>query len=337
MGWEQLLGHEQQIEMFRRTIARGGLGQAYLLSGPEGIGKRTFAAILAQALFCRTNSAAALDPCGISPPCKQLSAGAHADFLQVALLPGKAELLIEQFIGTRENRGNEGLCHELALKPMDAERKVAVIDDADKLNDASANALLKTLEEPPRGSVILLIAANPDRLLPTIRSRCQTIRFAPLATGDIAELLLEQSIADTPAAAEEIAALSGGSLATAVQLSDPELLAARREIHRGLASDRFHSGEIAAKALECIEAAGTEAAAQRQRAAWILHFCVEFYREALTGVSLADPEAAEVIGAAMERAVEAQLHLDRRMTVGLCIEALFDDLGRIARAATASA
>lgn len=337
MGWEQLRGHTGQIEMFRRTISRGRLGQAYLFVGPDGVGKQTFATILAQALFCRTNPIAQLDPCGGCPPCKQMAAGTHPDFSRVQILPDKRELLLEQFIGPKENRGKEGLCHDLALKPMSADRKIAVIDDADKMNVESANAFLKTLEEPPLGSLIILIAGNIEQLLPTIRSRCQTIRFAPLTAEDLAELLLTNGIADTPAAAAEIAALSGGSLATAAQLGDPELLAQRRELFAALAAEKFHSVETAARVMEGIEAAGAETAAQRQRAAWMIQFCIEYYRQSLARVTAENPEAAETIGAAIERAVEAQWHLDRSMSVGLCIEALFDDLGRIGRAATTSA
>ncbi|QDU42716.1 DNA polymerase III subunit tau [Symmachiella dynata] len=337
MGWEQLRGHTQQIEMFRRTLSRGRLGQAYLFVGPEGVGKQTFATTLAQALFCQTHSHTDLDPCGTCPSCKQMASGAHPDFSRVQLLPEKRELLIEQFIGPKENRGKEGLCHDLSLKPMSADRKIAVIDDADKMNDAAANAFLKTLEEPPHGSLILLIATNVERLLPTIRSRCQTIRFAPLTAEDVADLILANGITDSPEVAAEIAALSDGSLATAAQLGDAELLEQRRTLFAALASERFHSVNTAAQVMECIEAAGSDTAAQRQRAAWIIRFCMEYYRHSLAEVSEIDPERAEVIGAAIERAVTAQMHLDRSMSVGLCIEALFDDLGRIGRTAKTSA
>ncbi|TWU11850.1 DNA polymerase III subunit tau [Symmachiella macrocystis] len=337
MGWEQLRGHTQQIEMFRRTLSRGRLGQAYLFVGPEGVGKQTFATTLAQALFCQTHPITDLDPCGVCPACKQMASGAHPDFSRVQLLPTKRELLIEQFIGPKENRGKEGLCHDLSLKPMSADRKIAVIDDADKMRVESANALLKTLEEPPHGSLIVLIATNLEQLLPTIRSRCQTIRFAPLSSEDVTALILENEITDSPELAAEIAALSDGSLATAAQLGDSELLEHRRTLFAALASERFHSVNTAAQVMECIEAAGSDAAAQRQRAAWMIRFCIEYYRLSLAEASEIDPEQAEVIGAAIERAVTAQLHLDRSMSVALCMEALFDDLGRVGRAARTTA
>jgi len=353
MGWNELRGHTDRIEMFRRTISRGRLGQAYLLIGPAGSGKKLFASILARSLFCRTNPPSALDPCDHCSACKQLLAGTHPDFSLVERLAGKKDLLIEQFIGSRENRGKEGLCHELALKPMSADRKIAVIDDADFLKDEGANALLKTLEEPPHGSLIILIAANVDRLLPTIRSRCQEIRFTPLPDSEIAELMIENGMVDSSDEASEIAAICGGSLATAAQLSDADLRAQRKELYRSLAAGDFHSVQTAEKVIACIEEVGSEAALQRQRAAWFVHFCVEFYRELLevaAGKSRreesdisppaagffdrmdpADPEGVEMIAALMDRAVTAQGQLDRSMSVGLCIEALFHDLSRIVR------
>jgi len=337
MNWDSLRGHVAQIEMFRRTIARGRLGQAYLLIGAEGIGKRTFAEILAQALFCETHSDAELIPCGTCPACKQMAAGAHPDFSSVRLLPNKRELLIEQFIGPPERRGKEGLCHDLALKPMSAQRKIALIDAADKMNDAAANALLKTLEEPPHGSLILLVAANEERLLPTIRSRCQTIRFAPLKETDVAELLLELQISESREEAEQIAALSDGSLATAAELADAELLAARNELYRALGAKKFHSVDIAAQVMDQIEAAGSDAPVQRQRAAWFIRFCVDYYRDQLCHYSGDDPEVVEQIAASLERVVEAQRQLDRSMSVGLCVEALFDELGRLRRGAQPTA
>ncbi len=355
MGWQHLRGHTDQIEMFRRTISRERLGQAYLFTGAEGVGKKKFATILSQGLFCQTHSPALLDPCGECSACKQMAAGTHPDFAVVEMLSGKNELLIEQFIGTKERRGKEGLCHDMSLKPMSADRKIAVIDEADKMNDAAANALLKTLEEPPHGSLILLIASNVERMLPTIRSRCQEIRFSPLHAEDIAAILLETGMVESADDAREIAAISDGSLATAEQLGDAELREHRRELFEALSSEKFHAVTTAARIMDGIEAAGSDAAAQRRRAAWYLRFCIDFYRELLeclvgsnsqsqsnrspqvaamrVRLSANEAEAVELIGEYLERTVAAQQHLDRKMSVGLCVEALFDDLGRIGRTA----
>ncbi len=355
-GWERLRGHREQIEMFRRSVSRGRLGQAYLLTGPEGVGKKKFASILAQCLFCQQHGRAHLEPCGTCHSCKQQAAGTHPDFSLVELLPGKNELLIEQFIGPQERRGKEGLCHDLSLKPMSANRRIAAIDDADKMNHAAANALLKTLEEPPHGSLLLLVASNADHLLPTIRSRCQEVRFGPLNSEDVAVLLVETGIAESAEDAAEIAAACDGSLAVATELADSELRAQRRALFDALAADPYYSVETAARVMSSIEAAGGDAAVQRRRAAWFIRFCLDFYREVLehmSGVALqrdvnlsradslrsrfpaAEADAVEVVGSLIERVVVAQQHLDRRMSVGLCMESLFDDLGRMTRAACA--
>ncbi|MFT3772273.1 MAG: hypothetical protein QM820_43285 [Minicystis sp.] len=106
-------------------------------------------------------------------------------------------------VGAPDRRGREGLCHDLSLRPMSANRKVAIIDDADRMNEESANALLKTLEEPPAGSILFLITPSIEPILPTIRSRCQPIRFGPLAEsgcGRSAPVLLEW-VADPQTAA----------------------------------------------------------------------------------------------------------------------------------------
>ena len=124
---------------------------------------------------------AALDPCETCPSCTMVLAGTHPDLDVVGKPADKAFLPLELFIGDREHRRQEGLCHNISLKPFMGGRKIAVIDDADFLNAEGANCLLKTLEEPPPQSVLILIGTSPAKQLPTIRSRCQLVRFRPLA------------------------------------------------------------------------------------------------------------------------------------------------------------
>ena len=99
----------------------------------------------------------------------------------VARPPGKSFIPVDLFIGDREHRSQEGLCHRLSLRPASEKRRIAIIEDADFLNEEGANCLLKTLEEPPPGSVLILIGTSQQRQLPTIRSRCQVIRFRRLS------------------------------------------------------------------------------------------------------------------------------------------------------------
>ena len=120
--------------------------------------------------------------------------GTHPDVHLLARPADKAFIPVELFIGDKEHRMREGLCYDISLKPYSGRRKVAIIDDADYFNKEGANCLLKTLEEPPPKSVLILIGTSEQRQLPTIRSRCQVVRFRPLAESDVAEILVEQGL-----------------------------------------------------------------------------------------------------------------------------------------------
>jgi len=352
--WDKLRGHREQREMFRRMLRRGRLASGYLLVGPEGIGKRRFVQCLAECLLCREHAAEDLEACGRCAGCKPFEAGNHPDFLAVGCPEGKRELPIELFVGPRERRGQAGLCYELSLRPLPDSRKIAVIDDADTMNDAAANALLKTLEEPPDGAVLFLIASNPDALLPTIRSRCQMIRFAPLPAGDVAALLLEQELVESKDEAQIIAALSEGSLAQAKRLIDPELRHLRTVLYDHLGHPPQISIQSARQLLEGVEKLASETAEQRQLALWLVRFAAEFQRSALwrlcEGSQVAEmgdvprieqAEAwvgrlrtehvvsTEVVTELLDRTLLTAEHIEQYASVPLCLEAWFAEMARI--------
>jgi DNA polymerase-3 subunit delta' len=353
MIWSSLRGHSAQIDMFRRAVQRGRTAHAYVFVGPEGVGKRLVARNIAQSLFCERIPDVQLDACGECPSCRQVRAGTHPDLLTVACPEGKRELPIELIAGAKENRGREGLCRDLALRPMSVSRRIAIIDDADKMNEESANALLKTLEEPPPGAILFLISPGIDALLPTIRSRCQPIHFSALSESDLAELLVQLDLEADPDAARRVAALSEGSLATARQLLDPELRKLRDAVYEHLSVAEFRSLETADALIALVEELGSDTAAQRQNAGWLLRFAVSYFRSALQQVATlheAEPEesirrfltrcgdpveAAERLAAMLDRCVLADLHLQQIMPVPLCLEGLCDDLSRIDRGAAA--
>ncbi|QDU88790.1 DNA polymerase III subunit tau [Pirellulimonas nuda] len=172
------------VERFRRTLERGRLATTYLFIGPVGAGKLWFANLLAGRLLCQQADHQAVAACGVCQSCLLLAAGSHPDLLHVAKPADKSSLPIALLIGEKERRGREGLCHDLGLRPAISTRRVAVIEDADAMKEESANCLLKTLEEPPPRSVLLLIAENEARVLPTIRSRSQVVRFPDPASAD---------------------------------------------------------------------------------------------------------------------------------------------------------
>ena len=230
-----LRGHGAITEQFRRAISKGRLGSTYLFVGPPGVGKRTFAMWLAQSLLCPSRADERLDPCGECPSCQQVAAGSHPDLELVSKPNDKAFIPVELFIGDREHRMREGLCHDISLKPFCGGRKIAIIDDADYLNEEGANCLLKTLEEPPPASLIVLIGTSEQRQLPTIRSRCQVIRFAALSGEDVAQLLVETGVTQDPQEAERWAQLGAGSIRRAMDLSAPEFTDFREQLLRQFA------------------------------------------------------------------------------------------------------
>jgi DNA polymerase-3 subunit delta' len=352
MLWSDLLGHSEPLERLRHSARHDRLAHTYAFVGPAGIGKRTFATLLAQALLCERYDERDLQSCGECGSCQQVAARTHPDFYLVGLPAGRSEVPIELFVGDDEHRGKSGLCHDLSLRPMAGRRKIAIIDDADLLNVASGNALLKTLEEPPRNSLLILLATSTDLLLPTIRSRCQIVTFRPLAEENLRQLLLGQELVASEAEGAEIARLADGSLETARQLLDPQLRAQRQILYDMLSAQPFLSVQLASHMLEGLDATGGEKASQRASAGWIVRFSIEFFRRALLNLAGDSPRSNEIpqvvkfvdrfpegsrmavdrVGDLLERCLIADRQLGGNCTIPLCLETLFDDLGRLIRA-----
>lgn len=346
--WDHFRGHEPQREMFRRAISRGRLSQSYLFVGPAGIGKFRFARLLAQSLLCQERDREPLEACGICASCRPFVAGNHPDFLVIERIEGKREILIGQIAGPKEQRGQVGLCHDLSLTPLHESRKVAIVNDAETMNEESANAFLKTLEEPPDRAVLILVAANLDAVLPTIRSRCQLIRFQPLSRSDLESLLVEQEIVATADEAAAAARYAEGSLTTARQLLRPEMSQLRSQIWTEL-SQRDVSGPALAKSLvQQLETLASDVPTQREYAHWLLRFTIEFYSAALHGdIHGAASEVPEVrrwlqtlpprcvaherISQLIERTMEAEAHLEQYIPISLILDALYDELARLGR------
>ena len=215
MPFAEIIGHNRIIEVFRRSIRSGKTAHSYIFEGPVGCGRKKTAFALIQALFC---NAAVDDSCGICPACRKVASGNHADIHLVEPLPDKRDISIDQL---RE------LQRDLALRPYEAPRKVCLLDPAERMSVNAANSLLKTLEEPPGRAIIILLTENADALLPTIRSRCQLVRFAPLSSESI-KLLLENTGIEGSAAAL-LAQMADGSMQRALEL-DNETLSNRREL-----------------------------------------------------------------------------------------------------------
>jgi DNA polymerase-3 subunit delta' len=334
VSWERVRGHDALVRAFERAARRGRLAHAYLFTGPPGVGKRLFAAELAKSLLCEDPPPGRIDSCDRCPACVQIDAGTHPDYFQAGLPPGKHEWPIELM---RE------LLRTFALTSARGKGKVAVLDDADDFNEESANAFLKTLEEPPPRSVLILIGSSPDRQLPTILSRCQAVRFAPLPEPLVADLLRAQGVEDE-ALVRRLARLSGGSPGQARALADPALWDFRRTFLQQLTTPQIDSVGLARAWNEFVEQAGKDSAAQRQRATLVLRLVIDFLNDALRmrlggTPRLAEPDelrALETLAkradvekmlAILERCLQGDEHIDRRVQLSLALEALTDELG----------
>jgi DNA polymerase-3 subunit delta' len=345
MTWHGIREHDSVVDQFRRALARGRLASTFLFVGPEGVGKRTFALKLAQAMLCSRMPEAELDPCETCPACVQVMAGTHGDLELVAKPEGRSGLLVEQFIGSLEKRGQEGMCHNLARRPMMGTRRVAIIDDADTLDGEAANCLLKLLEEPPPRSVLILIGTSAEMQLPTIRSRCQIVRFSPLSQAAVADLLLQHGLAGGAAEAERLARHAEGSLARAAELADEALWDFRRKLLEGLSSRPIASVRLAHEVTAFVDEAGTEAPPRRARARQVVGFAAEFYRQlarSLSGAALADEELriyverartawpgdAETAADCAARCLEALEHIDRNANLSNVLDCWVDEIAR---------
>lgn len=209
-------GQERVIEALKRSISANRVAHAYLFEGQDGCGRRTTALALIQALFCTEPVNG--DACNNCTHCRKLASGNHPDLHLLAPLPDKRDISIEQ---VRE------LQQILSLRPFEANRKACLIEPAERMNEKSANALLKTLEEPPGHAIIILLTRHADLLLSTIRSRCQQIRFSPLDNDTVTELLMQQGIDAAKAAL--LAPLAEGSMERAAAL-DQESDGERRQM-----------------------------------------------------------------------------------------------------------
>lgn len=228
--FNQLLGNNHIKEILRRMLEKNRVPRSLLFAGLEGVGKKRFALELAKAFVCRNpQNAQACDECAACRRAdifnlpKADDREAHkevvfSEFPDVGLVVPYNKNILVDAIRDLEKEAN--------FRPYEARARFFIIDDADKMNDAASNALLKTLEEPSATTHIFLISSRPDSLLQTIRSRCQTIRFAPVEAREI-----EQKIAQTqkfsPVDAELVARLSAGSIGRALDF-DLEKYRAKR-------------------------------------------------------------------------------------------------------------
>ena len=209
LAWKNIVGHAAKIEQLKKIIAEEKFPHAVIFSGSEGIGKKKIAETCAAVLLCENASGG--EPCGVCENCKLISAGSHPDFYVVEPESTKTTKNIK--IGQIRT-----LQAEASLRPVQAERRVVLIDGAEFMNNAAANCLLKTLEEPPSQTIFILLSANRAGLLLTLRSRCRTVNFDKLTTEEILSELLRREIETDKA--KKISVVADGSLGRALNLAE---------------------------------------------------------------------------------------------------------------------
>ncbi len=254
MIFDLIVGHERSLAALQRAAAEDRLPPSLLFHGPDGVGKRRVAFALAGALNCTESPGRG---CGECPACCRIlkgyeetklrgadarrAPGHHADVLYYP--PRRRQIALEQI---------QDLCREAGFRPFEGRRRFFLIDPADRMSREAANALLKTLEEPPSSACLILLTASPGALPATIRSRCQTHRFAPLGPQELTDLLVSRDHA--PATAARLARLADGSVGRAlgIDLAAHDLLRDRllRLLEAGLSAD----GRLAALGLAASEA-----------------------------------------------------------------------------------
>lgn len=220
-------GQERAIEALRRALAGGRLHHAYLFAGPEGVGKGLAAQGLAEALLCTTPLPDG-DACGECGACKRTQTRQHPD-LHIIERREKSDGVLERQIRIDQVRA---LQRSLSFKSYEGARRVVLLFEPEKMNPATSNALLKTLEEPGPDTHFALVTAEAHRLLPTIISRCQRVRFRPLERAVVARRLAEIAEIE-PDEADLLAGLAEGSVGKGVALQGSAVLERRREIIEG--------------------------------------------------------------------------------------------------------
>ena len=229
MSFKEIFCQDSTIEVLQRAFASGRWAHAYIFAGLEGVGKFKTAREWARLLLCKKpvieNGFA--DSCGLCQSCRLFEGGSHPDF---------AHIYKELREFTEEGKGKappvdlpidvirEFLIAKVSTKPTLSQRKVFIVSEAERLNISSQNCLLKVLEEPPGYCCILLLCTRTEQLLPTTKSRCQTIRFGPIDESRIIEKLQDMGLKETPA--RYFARLAQGSLGTARQWAQLELAGA---------------------------------------------------------------------------------------------------------------
>ena len=208
MDFKEIIGHDRQIENLRNAIRKDNISHSYLFEGEEGLGKKKTALAFSKTLLCREEKD---EPCNTCSSCIKFDSGNHPDFKMI--VPNKKGTIIIEEV--------EKIINAVSTSPFEGKRKVFIIDDSHTINMEAMNTLLKTLEEPPSFMNIILVTSISNRLLPTILSRCQRIRFYPIENSKIIKFL-EENISIDKDRSEFIADFTKGSIGKSIEIANSE-------------------------------------------------------------------------------------------------------------------
>jgi DNA polymerase III subunit delta' len=215
MRFSDILGHEKPLNIINSYIERSCFFGGYIFSGPEGIGKKTVAKLVAQKLNCTAREE---KPCGSCSSCLKIDHLQHPDLHIIE--NDAAQIKIEDI---------RSLQKEVSFRPYEGVMKVFIIDDAHRLNPDAANSLLKVLEEPPKGSLIILITHKPQNIFKTILSRCKVIKFSPLVRIALEDVLIKKYFLDK-LSAHFLSFYAEGRLGLALRLKDSKIIQEKNKI-----------------------------------------------------------------------------------------------------------
>jgi DNA polymerase-3 subunit delta' len=310
-NWSTLIGHGKIERWFAAAIGQGRLGGSFLLVGANGIGKRTVADLLARTLLCPASDPSQMAPCGTCEACLQIQAGTHPAVVRVAKPADKSFIPLELLIGPPDARMQEGFCRDVRIKPLHGTRKVAILEDADFLNEEGANCLLKTLEEPPPGTIVLLIGTSEQRQLPTIRSRCQIVRLGPLRIEDAQRLLRDvHHVEASDQQSRDAIEISGGDMHVAVRLLNEGAGKLRESLTSQLASPCPDPVALHRIISTHVDDAGKEASQRRGAMRDVFSISVQHYRRQLRHDAF-ESQTTPHTRSRLDRSVRALREVDR--------------------------
>jgi DNA polymerase-3 subunit delta' len=315
-AFPEILGQAHAEALLRAAIHGGRLGQSYLFSGPDGVGKTLLARNIAAGVLC---SGKGQKPCGECHDCRMMLTDRHPDFSLLEPEGSSRAIKIDQV---------RDLIGYLALRPVQGEHRVAVLRDADRMREEASNAILKTLEEPPGFALLILTSSRPRALLPTIRSRCQEVRFGLLALDQVHEALSRAGY--EPDDDQRAAAfLSGGSVGQAVQILESDALAAYAELApRILALPDEDAFDISDDLISWLKKAGTTLEPQRDRFRQFLDVLCRTYSHAMRSnisFSLPKPPAGLPVSRLL-RIVEALWNARRQTDSNAALDLIIQNL-----------